>query len=140
MKKLGAVLVVLVVISCSGTIEQRMKESITTEFKKEINDSTTFELESIEIKKTFNVADRKTTFNEEHLKEIIELGMDDYANQMRIEIEFLKSKDTNEIAVFYVDFVIREYNSSGEKVLNDYSATVLNDELFSVVHIKSMNY
>ena len=89
--------------------------------------------------------------NEQRLKELIELrskfieiGMatDDITSseiQLKKEMDFLKDKDVDHIAVYYVDFVVRSSDKTGATIKNEYSATVLNDENLTVVHIKSMN-
>ncbi len=151
MKYVVLILTLLIFISCSKTKEQKMQESIKTEFKKEKDSSSTYEFVNMEISKTISVGERKKVMNEQRLKELIdlrtnfiEIGMavDDILSsesQLKKEMEFLKNKDDNLIAVYYVDFVVQSSNKLGAVSKKDYSATVLNDEESTVVHLKSMN-
>ena len=138
MKKIVFILVSLLITSCQ-TKEELMQKNITTEFKKVMDDPSTFEFVSMNIKKTITVGERKKFMNEDELKDVIRLGMDDLEEQMKKEIEFLKYKDNNLEAVYYVDFVARGSNKFGAIIKSKYSATVLNDENLTVVHLKSMN-
>ncbi len=151
MKYVVLILTLLIFISCSKTKEQKMQESIKSEFKKEIDSSSTYEFINMKISKTISVGERKMVMNEQRLKELIdlrinfvEIGMavDDILSseiQLKKEMEFLKNKDDTYIAVYYVDFVVRSSNKLGAVIKKDYSATVLNDEELTVVHLKSMN-
>ena len=151
MKKLTILFVAVLFISCTKTKEEKMQENITTEFKKDMNDPSTFEFVSMSIKKTFTVGERKKVMSEKRLKELEAMykdadwkgrPIDDIKimlNQQKIEMKFLKNIDDNLEAVYYVDFVARGSNSFGAIIKNNYSATVLNDENLTVVHLKSMN-
>ena len=69
-----------------------MQGNITIELKKEMNDPSTFQFVSMGISKMITAGQRKKVMNKEKLKDIIELGMDDYVEQINTEIEFLKNK------------------------------------------------
>lgn len=116
-----------------------MQESISTEFKKDMNDPSTFEFVSMNIGKTIIAGERKKVMNEDFLKNIENYkGKDDWdktIEQTKREIEFLKDKDNDYEAVYYVDFVARGSNSFGAIIKNNYSATILNDENLTVVHL-----
>ena len=116
-----------------------MQENITAELKNLMDDPSTFEFVSMNIKKTFTVGERKKVMNEESLKRKIELGMTDLVEQTKKEIENLKDKDDNLEAVYYVDFIARGSNKFGAIIKSRFSATVLNDEKLTVVHFKTMN-
>lgn len=151
MKKLTLIIGLLIFTSCTKTKEEKMQESISTEFKKDMNDPSTFEFVSMNIAKTFTAGERKKVMNEASIKEMEKslkereaYGMDNTSyklllEQTKKETEFLKSKDDNFEAVYYIDFVARGSNSFGAIIKKDYSATVLNDGSFTVVHLKSMN-
>lgn len=136
---------ILVFISCQKSTEEKMKENITVELKKIMNDPSTFEFVSMNIKKTIKAGERKEVMNEKRLSELIDLqkrGSEKAKNmieQTETEMAFLKYLDDNYDAVFYVDFVARGSNKFGAIVKNKYSATVLNDENRTVVHFKPMN-
>lgn len=130
----------LLLTSCQQSKGELMQENITIELKKTMNDPSTFQFVSMGISKTFTVAERKKTMNEEKLKELREKEyLNKFVPQVEKEVAFLKGKDDNMDAVFYVDFVARGSNSFGAIVKNNYSATVLNDENRTVVHFKSMD-
>ncbi|MDN3643748.1 hypothetical protein QWY87_13610 [Lutimonas halocynthiae] len=140
MKKVAIVFIsILFFTSCQKSPEEKMKENITLELKQIMNDPSTFEFVSMEIKKTIKAGERKKTMNEAQLKRFTELGMTDLINQSKQEIPFLKNLDDDYDAVFYVDFVARGSNKFGGIITNKYSATVLNDENRTVVHFKPMN-
>jgi hypothetical protein len=151
LKYFALILVIILNISCSKSKEQTIQESIKTEFKKEMENASSFKISNIKINSTITVGERKKVMNAQRLKELIELrtkfieiGMatDDITSseiQLKKEMEFLKDKDEDHIAVYYVDFVVLRSNKTGAKIKNEYSATVLNDEKLTVVHLKSMN-
>ncbi len=128
-----------------------MQESIKSAFKKEMDDTSSYQIGNMKINRNIIVGERRKVMNTQRLKELIdlhknftEIGMatDDIVSskkQLRLEMEFLKDKDDNHIAVYYVDFVVQSSNKTGTVIKKDYSATVLNDEKLTVVHIKSMN-
>jgi len=150
-KYFALILVIILNISCSESKEQAIQERIKTEFKKDMKILSSFKFSNINIKSTITVGERKKVMNEQRLKELIELrskfieiGMatDDITSseiQLKKEMDFLKDKDVDHIAVYYVDFVVRSSDKTGATIKNEYSATVLNDENLTVVHIKSMN-
>ncbi len=128
----------LLVISCQ-TKEQLMQKNITAELLNVMDDPSTFEFVSMNIKKTITVGERRKFMNEDKLKDVVRLGAKDLEEQMKKEIEFLKYKDDNLEAVYYVDFIARASNKFGAIIKVKYSATVLNDDNLTVVHFKSMN-
>ncbi len=138
-------------MSCSESKQHIMLESIKTELSKEMDDTSSYEILNMKIGKSIIVGERKKVMNAQRLKELIdlrknfiEIGMstDDIVSsekQLKIEMEFLKEKDDADEAVYYVDFVVRSSNIIGTTIQTDYSATVLNDDQLTVVHLKSMN-
>jgi hypothetical protein len=128
-----------------------MYESIKTEFIKLMDDTSSYEFLNMKISKSISVGERKKVMNAQRLKELIDLrnnfvavGMDTNdiitsEKQLKIEMEFLKEKDDMDEAVYYVDFVVKSSNKIDPIKKMEYSATVLNDEQLSVVHLKSMN-
>ncbi len=149
MKKLTILLSFLVFVSCAKTKEQIMQESITVEFKKEMDDPSTFEFVSMSITEKITAGERKKIMNEKKLKEFEEMfnnsqsstnkkQIESILKQKKTEYEFLKSKDDSFEAIYYVGFVARGSNSFGAIIKNNYSAVVLNDEKFTVVHLKEM--
>ena len=76
------------------------------------------------------------------------IGLIDYGNapeltiKQRVDIsKFILAleKDDMDEAVYYVDFVVKSSNKIDPIKKMEYSATVLNDEQLTVVHLKSMN-
>ena len=138
-------------ISCSESKEQKMLESIKTEFIKIMDDTSSYEFLDMKISKSITVGERKKVMNAQRLNELMDLrknfagiGMatDDIISsekQLKIEMEFLKEKDDADEAVYYVDFVVRSSNKIDTFIKKEYSATVLNDEQLTVVHLKNMN-
>ena len=151
MKRIVFLLGLLLLISCSKSKEEMMKSNITSDLKKVIDDSSTFEFVSMNIKKTITVGERKKVMNEGRLIELEDLykkrgwcgdpteEIQKMLNQQKMEMEFLKNKDDNLEAVYYVDFIARGSNKFGAIIKANYSATVLNDDNLTVVHFKSMN-
>lgn len=151
MKYFVLILGLFLIISCSESKEQKMFESIKTEFIKIMDDASSYEFLNMNISKSITVGERKKVMNAQRLKELIDLrknfvdiGMetDDIISsekQLKIEMEFLKEKDDADEAVYYVDFIVRSSNNIDTIIKSDYSATVLNDDLLTVVHLKSMN-
>ena len=113
--------------------------------------SISYKFSNIKISRSITVGERKKVMNAQRLKELIdlrknfaEIGMatDDIISsekQLKKEMEFLKDKKDDLIAVYYVDFIVQSSNKTGEKIKNEYSATVLNDDKLTVIHLKSMN-
>ena len=139
MNRIALVLILLMLISCSKTKEEMMQSNITAELLNVMDDPSTFEFVSMNIKKTITVGERRKFMNEDKLKDVVRLGAKDLEEQMKKEIEFLKYKDDNLEAVYYVDFIARGSNKFGAIIKANYSATVLNDDNLTVVHFKSMN-
>ena len=100
-------------VSCTKTKEEKMQENITNELLQIMDDPSTFQFVSMEINKTITVGERKNVMNEDKLKKAIELGMTGLAEQTKKEIEFLKYKDDNMDAVYYVRFIARGSNKFG---------------------------
>lgn len=59
--------------------------------------------------------------------------------QLKREMEFLEDKKDDQIAVYYVEFIVESKNKTGTIIDKDYSATVLNDENLTVVHLKTLS-
>ena len=142
MKKLLLLTLTLTLfISCAEkekTKEEKMRENIEAKLKPTMKDPASYEFVSMNIKKTFSVAERKKTVNEEQLNKIRELNKDvpspDLLNQIETEYAFLqKQTDENKDATYYVDFVAKGTNSFGGVIQNKYSATVVNDDNLTVV-------
>ena len=141
MKKLLLTLTLTLFISCGEkekTKEEKMRENIEAKLKPTMKDPASYEFVSMNIRKTFSVAERKKTVNEEQLKQIRELNKDvpspDLLNQIETEYAFLqKQTDENKDATYYVDFVAKGTNSFGGVIQNKYSATVVNDDNLTVV-------
>jgi len=133
------------IISCnqSKKIEKKdkdeiIKENISNYLKNLMNDPKSFEFVSMRIKKQIPVKERVKTINEKSLKEVLNLtGKDDRLyKQFETEYNFLKKiKDSNKIAVFYVDFIARGKNKFNATITNKYSATVLNDKNYTVINL-----
>lgn len=130
-------------ISCGEkekTKEEKMRENIEAKLKPTMKDPASYEFVSMSIKKTFSVAERKETMNEEHLNKVRELNEQlpspELLNQAETEYAFLqKQTDENKDAVYYVDFVAKGTNSFGGVIQNKYSATVVNDDDLTVVSL-----
>jgi len=140
MKKLLIIAIMLVgLVSCTKTKEEKMQENITNELLQIMDDPSTFQFVSMEINKTFTVGERKKVMNDERLKKAEELGMTGLVKQTKKEMEFLKYKDDNMEGVYYVRFTARGSNKFGAIIKATYSATVLNDDDRTVAHFKQMN-
>lgn len=130
-------------ISCGEkekTKEEKMRENIEAKLKPTMKDPASYEFVSMSIKKTFSVAERKETMNEEYLNKVRELNEQlpspELLNQAETEYAFLqKQTDENKDAVYYVDFVAKGTNSFGGVIQNKYSATVVNDDNLTVVSL-----
>ena len=145
------ILGLFLLISCSESKENKMYESIKTEFIKIMDDTSSYKFFNMKISKSISVGERKKVMNAQRLKELIdlrknfaEIGMDTddiiaSEKQLKIEMDFLKKKDDADEAVYYVDFVVQSSNKIDPIIKKEYSATVLNDEQLTVVHLKSMN-
>ena len=141
------ILFTMTLVSCDKmkplSKEERMQKSITETFLIDMNDPSTYEFVSMEINKKFTVKERKLVMNDDKLTEIIDLkqrggDVDHLIAQMKKEIDFLKYKDDNMEAVYYVRFKARGANSFGAIILSTYSATILNDENLTVVNLKKI--
>jgi hypothetical protein len=126
------------------TKEEKIRENIEAKLKPTFKDPASYEFVSMSIKKTFSVAERKQNVNEEQLENVRKLNeqlpSEDLLNQIETEFGFLKRQtDDNKDAVYYVDFVAKGTNSFGGIIQSNYSATVLNDENYTVVGLKSMD-
>ena len=144
MKKILLVsLTVILFISCAEkekTKEERMRENIEAKLKPTMKDPASYEFVSMNIKKTFTVAERKNTVNKVHLDKVREVNKElpspDLLFQAETEYAFLqKQTDENKEATYYVDFVAKGTNSFGGVIQNKYSTTVLNDENLTVFRI-----
>jgi len=138
-KILIIVFMIIGLVSCTQTKEEKMQESITNELLQRMDDPSKFQFVSMEINKIFTVGERKKVMNEERLKRVTELGTTEAIEQTKKEIEFLKFKDDNMEGVYYVKFIARGSNKFGAIIKATYSATVLNDDNRTVVHFKQMN-
>jgi hypothetical protein len=144
MKKFLLVVITLtMLISCGEkekTKEEKMRENIEAKLKPTMKDPASYEFVSMNIKKTFSVAERKKTMNEEYLNKVRELNNDlpspDLLYQAETEYAFLqKQTDENKEATYYVDFVAKGTNSYGGVIQSKYSATVLNDDNLTVFRV-----
>lgn len=124
-------------ISCE-TKQDIIKENITETLKEKMNNPDSFQFVSMNIKKTISVGERKEVITAEKLKEVYgTLGDSKLFKQYQTEFKFLqKQTDDNKDAVYYVDFVVRGENSYGAIIKKEYTATVLNDEEYTVVSFK----
>ncbi|MFA5299512.1 MAG: hypothetical protein WC389_15085 [Lutibacter sp.] len=148
MKKLLLLLLTLTILTSCGekekTKEEKMRENIEAKLKPSMKNPASYEFVSMNIKKTFSVAERSKTVNEEQLNKVRELNKElpspDLLNQIETEYAYLqKQTDENKDAVYYVDFVAKGTNSYGGIIQSNYSATVINDDDFTVVGLKSMD-
>ena len=136
------ILIVLVVLfaACTEntkTKEQIIQENIAVKLKESMKDPESFEFVSMQITETFSVMDRRLLVNSEKVAEIKELGVPELLTTVENELSFLdKQTDENKEAMYYVSFVAKGVNSLGSIVSNEYSATVLNDELMTVTDLK----
>ena len=147
MKKFLLLLITITIfISCGEkekTKDEKIRENIEAKLKPTMKDPASYEFVSMNIKKTFSVAERKKTVNEKQLQKVRELNEQmpspDLLNQVETEYSFLQNQtDENKDAVYYIDFVAKGTNSYGGVIQNKYSATVVNDDNLTVVGIKSM--
>jgi len=140
--KLILLLSIVLLSSCNGTKEKKLskeekiQKSISKKVKSVLKNPDSFKFVSMKIKKTITVGERKKTMTKEYLEKVKGLS-DDLYNQAKTELEFLdKQTDPNKEAVYYVDFEAMGTNSFGALIKNKFSATVLNDENYTVVHLK----
>ena len=87
------------------------------------------------ISKKFTAKERREIINEESLARAKNVGGDTY-EQYKTEFEFLKSLDDNEEAVYYIDFTAKGTNSFGATIQTNFSATVINNDEYSIVNLK----
>ncbi|TSE02656.1 hypothetical protein [Aquimarina algiphila] len=118
-----------------------IKKNITEKLKTNFKNPDSFEFISMTIKKTIPVKERKKTITKEYLDKVKKLNKEldspELLHQAQTELDYLeKQTDENADAVYYVDFVAKGENSFGGTIQNTYSATVLNDDKYTVLKVK----
>ncbi|WP_271730121.1 hypothetical protein [Aquimarina algiphila] len=134
----------LLLISCAKegkSKEEIIKKNITEKLKTNFKNPDSFEFISMTIKKTIPVKERKKTITKEYLDKVKKLNKEldspELLHQAQTELDYLeKQTDENADAVYYVDFVAKGENSFGGTIQNTYSATVLNDDKYTVLKVK----
>ncbi|MDP6921719.1 MAG: hypothetical protein QGH06_01980 [Lutibacter sp.] len=124
------------ILSACQNKERIMEKNISVKLKEQIDNPHGFKFVSMQIEKTFSVAERKEIITEDKLLEVAHLfGESDILNQYRTEFNFLQAQtDESSDAVYYVQCIIEEVNDQGTRT-NIYDVTVLNDAHLSVMYI-----
>ncbi len=130
-------------LSCKSEEEKKsdkMQLAITNKLKESMKNPDSFEFVSMKITDIFTKKQRSEIINIESLNKIKELGVESLIFQTQKEYDFIqKTPNDKDEVTYYVEFIAKGTNSFGATIQTTYSATVLNDNDFTVFSVKEMN-